>query len=110
MVLSIHLAINWEWNQNAKSNYTLDKYLICDIFYIITTRAELLAKGGCMRTLLDIQKRYKMYKNTITYKNAMELEVEVGNNEDYEIDSIWNNTVFTEELEAGRDLLFQCRE
>ena len=35
-----------------------------------------------------------MYKNTATYKNAMQLE--------YKIDGIWNSTVFAKESEAGQ--------
>ena len=41
-----------------------------------------------------VQERYKMYKNTATYKNAIQLE--------YKVDNIWNSTVFAKKSEAGQ--------
>ena len=43
-----------------------------------------------------------MYKNTATYKNATELEVEAGNDEEYEMNGIRYSTVFAKESEAGQ--------
>ena len=51
---------------------------ICDVFYVLLLKQDQQEEAV-------IQKRYEIYKNTATYKNATQLE--------HEMDGIWNSTL-----------------